>query len=260
MSSHPEIESVCYSGGDPVLYSGINEVMAFHIRHNIKFGLITAGYFPNADLGLLAEARWVRVSLDSVTPSIYDECRGGISVNKVIDSILQAKVQSVNIELNITVSEKTVPGLNRLFEFALINQLNLELHPIYGGSIRKLGIDDLLHEYANAFSKKGIPFDVICYNDSQPTNKCKAVYYQSFIDAKGDIYPCCMMAGDTTDSPQGPKVGNIFHWGEYLEAREIFSNLTAEELPKMCSTCPERLRLINNTIGSDSRHYTKSFF
>src|SRR5258708_2871506 len=82
------VESVCYSGGDPMAYSDFNRVMSAHIALDVAFGMTITGYVPpSIDLMRLKEAAWVRVSLDAVTPEVYARVRGKIPVQKVLSSI-----------------------------------------------------------------------------------------------------------------------------------------------------------------------------
>ncbi len=240
------IESVCYSGGDPILHPAFNKIMDYHCKTGKAFGMITAGFIPSTiDLSLLKKARWVRVSLDSVVDSDYKNCRGGISVDKIINSIINAKNYGINIELTITVSEYSSNNIGELFKFAIANKMNSDIHPVYGSTFKELGIAEEVYNAKNDFDSAGLVFAPYLYGDSN-FKKCYAPYYQLFIDAFGDIYPCCTLAGDTKKAPEIPSLGNISSWQHFLTNRHSFVKNFKKE--RDCRTCVARFYEMNEVV------------
>ena len=61
------LHSVVYTGGDPFLYKNkdINELLFYHVEHNIPFGFVTSGYIPKyVNIEMLKKCEFISVSLD----------------------------------------------------------------------------------------------------------------------------------------------------------------------------------------------------
>lgn len=225
-----EVESVCYSGGDPMAYPEFNAVMAWHVEYGVSFGITTSGYVPkNIDLSLLAKATWVRVSLDAVTPEVYDACRGRIKVDKVIEGIDSMLAAGVNVQLGVTVHSGNQHDIKNVMAFA-----------------KSRGITDgFVHTvYPDSVGDKSPLFD----RQIKPFQYCSAVFYQLYIDSNGDVYPCCITAGDTKGAAQSKPLGNISNWKGAWIAAKRFARLHREELPRACKHCVKRLSEINHVI------------
>jgi radical SAM protein with 4Fe4S-binding SPASM domain len=218
--------------------------MEYHISRKIEFGLITSGYASSEiDLMLLSKARWVRVSLDTVNAFAYQESRGGeLTVDMVIDSIELMKAAGVNVELTITVHKHNTAYLNELFEWAYMHRISIDIHPIFGRTFSK-DENMAIARWRYSFINKGLTFQPHEFNSYQ-FEKCSAVYYQCFIDASGDIYPCCNAAGDTRTTDRMKPLGNIKDWKEHLRLRNNFHN--SDVLPDFCKSCIDRFRSINH--------------
>lgn len=237
----------------------LNTIMEYHIRHNTAFGFITAGYVPpKVDLELLSHARWVRVSLDTIDLEVYKIVRGGIPLARVLESLEKMREANVNVEMTVTVGRESAKTFERTLDWISGRGYNADAHPQYGMTFDELGFSEaFLSDWKDYFKHDEVTFAPFEHGGSEDY-KCKAVYYQSFIDSKGDIYPCCIMAGDTSNKPIMDPLGNINKWSEYLRARRVFSLELPEARPIECCNCPERFALINKQCASP--HDTNSFF
>lgn len=232
------LESVCYSGGDPMAYTDFNAVMETHIKHDVEFGMTITGYVPpTIDLGLLSNAAWVRVSLDAVTPEIYAKVRGHIKVEKVLRSIEAMLAAGVPVALGITLHADNVDDLpNVLAVAAGYGITDIETHHIEPESGPRV------MRVPEKWERKIEPFQ-----------NCHAALYQLYIDAQGDLYPCCITAGDAHATPQAYALGNIWRdswvlklWPAVIE----YSELNIKDLPEICrSCCIHRLSQINYICG-----------
>lgn len=249
LRSHPKLESVCYSGGDMMGHPDLNDIMKTHISTEISFGFITAGYVPpTVDLGLLKCARWVRVSLDTIHSGVYETVRGGMPLETVIKSLERLRKAKVNVEMTLTIGKDNVGTLDHTLAWIRLNGYDADMHPQYGLTYADLGIAENLSYWKEIAQDQGLtfaPFD----NITPEPLKCAAVYYQSFIDSKGDIYPCCLTAGDTADKPVMEPLGNIDDWRSYLNNRVAFSELQAHSRPDVCNSCIERFVFINRRVA-----------
>lgn len=225
----PAIESVCYSGGDPMAYHAFNDVMDYHIDKHIPFGATITGYVPKyIDIARLAKAAWIRVSLDAVTPSVYEVVRGHTPIEKVLRSIDAMLDAHVNVCLGITVHPQNESDLPYVLAYAKAKGItDIDVRPVYPDS--SVESVDGLERYV------------------QPFNRCHAALYQLYIDADGAVYPCCITAGDTRGVAQGYSLGNISDdWAVVWKAVTEYSRLSIDDLPEICRTCcVQRLSEIN---------------
>jgi radical SAM protein with 4Fe4S-binding SPASM domain len=243
------LESVCYSGGDPMAYSGFNKVMAAHIELGVKFGMTITGYVPpTIDLQLLAQAAWVRVSLDAITPEVYEKVRGKVKVEKVLDSIARMCVAGVPVGLGITLHADNIADLPNVLAYAEL-----------------WGIKDIeTHHIEPDSGTKAIRVPEKWERKIEPFQNCHAVLYQLYIDAGGDVYPCCITAGDAHAAPQAYAIGNLWRqsWVEIWDKVIAYSHLSYKDLPPICrECCIQRLSQINMICGEIEKSADgKSFF
>lgn len=85
------VKAVTYSGGgEPCLYPHIKEVLKKTSDYGIEFSMITNGQKLDGEIaGLLSQAEWVRVSIDSCEAETLSKSRGisEKAFNKIIDNI-----------------------------------------------------------------------------------------------------------------------------------------------------------------------------
>lgn len=237
------LESVCYSGGDPMAYPDFNKVMAWHIVNNVAFGCTITGYVPPfIDLTRLAKAEWIRVSLDAIDPFVYSLVRGKTPLHKVLASIDDMLAAGVHVALGIT------------------------LHPDNEGQLPKIlawaetkGIIDIDSRYAYPQSNPRWPDVDLETRGIQPFQHCKASLYQLYIDSDGSVFPCSVTAGDTRAAAEGYALGNILseQWSDIWQRVVAYSETT--DLPKICSTCCRKNLSEINSIA-EKLPLTQSFF
>ncbi len=245
------LESVCYSGGDPMAYADFNSVMVQHIDKGVAFGMTITGYVPpTIDLQLLKHAAWVRVSLDAVTPELYAKVRGKVAVEKVLSSTRRMVAAGVPVGLGITLHADNVGDLDNVLAFA-----------------KELGITDIeTHHIEPDSGARAMRVPDKWERKIEPFKNCHAALYQLYIDAQGDVYPCCITAGDAHAAPQAYAIGNIFRddWeGKIWPDTIAYSKLDYHELPPICRTCCiQRLSQINSICGKmqEDKVEGKSFF
>jgi MoaA/NifB/PqqE/SkfB family radical SAM enzyme len=261
-----DLETVCYSGGDPFCYNRLNEVMEWHLENGVDYGFITSGYVPTwIDLSLLAQARWIRVSLDAVGDELYEVCRGGVSFTKVDKSINDMIDAGCNVCLGNTLHEHNYMHLPDLMEYALdkdIKEVRVwvvrQMDAIVPSDEKLLESD--LELYALRLDEAGVDNNldaalrVIREGEHISFKHCYATYYQLFIGAGGGIYPCCIIAGDTEDKAHMPSFGNIAYapkcWKMYKDIIDEYNSVRYMDLPPICrSNCIMRLSTINHIAG-----------
>lgn len=265
---HMGLESVCYSGGDPFAYDGLDFLLKWHRKSRLKFGFITTGYLPTkVDAQLIAQADWIRISLDSITN--YNKCRGGtISFQDINRSIKILQDCRANLGLGITIHKHNKDELSDLFDYALFKGIK-EVRCWISRHTPELGFDissiaQIITQYARIFERTKISNNLITVLETIEKGTeivsfpfCKACLLQLFIGANGDIYPCCILAGDTENQHKSPPLGN-FHgsWEEIYENILIFSEKFWSELPETCKKgCIPRLSSINTFANEHWEDY-----
>jgi len=268
------LETVCYSGGDPFIYKRLNEVMEWHCRNDIDFGFITSGHLSDfISLHLLSKSKWVRVSLDSIKN--YNLCRGGILFENIDKSIKQMTHCNINVGLGITLHKHNYKEIKELFDYAIFNGIK-EVRIWFVRGMPELNIPNneydikpILDKYINKFEKLKISnnlnsaFNILSneYKESLEFKNCHAVKYQLFIAASGMIYPCCITGGDTNDSSKCDSIGDISFispkraWDFVVENIEKFSRKNIQNLPEICrNNCILRLSSINHIVEKELKN------
>ena len=247
LSQRTGVESVCYSGGDPMAYVDFNKVMQWHVDHYVAFGMTITGFVPSyIDLVLMRNATWVRASLDAVDADVYAVVRGKTPLPKVLDSIEKMVSHGVNVELGVT------------------------LHPANEGQLPKIKAYADFHGIKTIHSRYAYPNSNPQWTDVDQGqrgvvkfNHCRAVFYQLYIDSDGSTYPCCITAGDTRKGPQANSLGNIYKepWPVIWDRTVEYSRLELAQLPDICrSCCVKRLSEINGLCDEAVNSSGQSFF
>ena len=250
------LETVCYSGGDPMLYRHINELMSWHEKEDVEFGLVTSGHIPTkTDKRLLSLAKFIRISLDSIRNKTYSACRGGaIKVREIIHCIDDMNCN--NVGLGITLTKFNIEEIGELCDFAIEKGIKeVRMWPVRHRPDLSIIPDNeilstLLH-YSRKLDTFGTKNNLSLTARSmrkEPISKfdfCKAALYQMFITPDMNFYPCCIMAGDTEDSPNmQPFDDSSFE--SVLQGAKDFSMLPFDQRPGVCSTgCTPRLSFLN---------------
>ena len=229
-------------------YTDFNKVMDEHIALNVKFGMTITGYAPpTIDLSKLAHADWVRVSLDAVTPEIYAKVRGAIPVQKVIKSVDAMIAAGVPVALGITLHGDNIADLPNVMAFA-----------------KERGITDIeTHHIEPESGPRAIRVPEKWERKIEPFQRCHATLYQLYIDAQGDVYPCCITAGDAHAAPQAYAIGNLWveQWESIWQKVIAYSELNIKDLPPICrECCIQRLSQINSICDQIEKQSEKAFF
>lgn len=252
LAAHKKIESVAYLGGDMMTHPDLNQILKYHVDNGVAFGIVTCGYIrEGVDIELLSNARWFRVSLDTVNPDLYAKCRGGIPLDAVLSSIDQALWAGVNVGLEITVSRYNMGSLEDVFQYAISKAIAVEIHPCFGEEFTH-ETKQIIRYYEQVFNAIGIEFSFFCYSNFK-FKKCVAPYYQIYVDSDGDIYPCCASSGDLYTVKNKRNMGNIAYWESFLDNRE-----NHKMAYKACKSCCDNTTRINYVV--ESRNKFKNFF
>ncbi len=271
IGSENGLETVCFTGGDPLHYPMINTAMKACKDLDIDYGIVTAGYCPpEVDIDLVAEAKWVRCSIDAVGNDAYSKVRGGsIGWQDIEESLTRLHKRSINLQVFVTVSTYNLEDLEDLFGWIFnrqdwFSEVRARTAYKHSGKDAKLPkwVGDFFNKWSGAYLKFDRRVDFVAEQfNPKPFDRCWAARYQMFVDATGDIYPCCITAGDTEKATRIKPLGNIKDpLNTYLNAIAVWSKENSSQLPSICrKECAPRLNLIN-VVCSDSTMNEKNFF
>ena len=141
-AAHLGIRSLKFSGGEPLLSSGLAGLIA-EMPQDLDISLTTNGIFLAEQAGPLAEAGLdrVNVSLDSLWPQIYRSITGGREgdLEKVLAGIDAARDAALEpIKLNVVVLKENEAEIPDLIDFCREKGLILQLIELL--DLRHMGI------------------------------------------------------------------------------------------------------------------------
>lgn len=262
------LESVGYSGGDPFAYKALNKVMEWHVKNDVAFGIVTAGYVPRwVDMELLSEAAWVRVSLDTVDKELYNELRrGSINLPGVFDSISCMVDAGVRVGIGTTITRYNIEPISRIGEilpyaasngirevrFWLVREHSrMSPDPTQKKALARFFILSLKHLSTLDTNLETIIEELKPQAEVVRSEQCYVTLYQLFIDADGSIYPCCTAAGDTERDVRVTPYSSIYrrdlqmHW-EIVIWPDVVRFCQGKKLPAVCENeCIQRHRIAN---------------
>lgn len=222
------LQTVVFSGGDPILYDGFAELINYVVYDlGLKYSLITTLITRNANLlRIIAKTAYrIHVSIDSMDAGNYKNIRGVNALQLVKSNVMFVnglRGDKIHIRISSTMSKMNCEEVIDLFKFAehadsLINFYLLhtwdnlkmsesEIEEFYEhlSSIRMYELENGKH-ISNAdillIEKHAEPESHNCTRCYLPMNNCT-------IDANGDIYPCCKLLDD--NGCYGEQVKNAY--------------------------------------------------
>jgi len=211
-----ETKAIIWSGGgEPLLSDVIYDGMSHAKNFSLKQGLNTNGYFLDDDalaIKILQTHDWVRVSLDALTRKTYEKIHGVDHWDKVIDNIihftdLQREMNNWNCKIGVGI----VASMHNWCELTesrvklLMDTLRLDNFQIKPSVRQEDWLDDWQFGYAMSKIKKiGKRYDKVSSTDykwdaigqTRTYDYCGAAHFLSYVDAKGDVYPCSSLQND----------------------------------------------------------------
>ncbi len=114
-----EIEGITISGGEPLLYENLFEVIDFLNQHNIKIGLTTHGTLLNKSkirklikLGV----SYFEISLDALNPEIYHKLTNDNQLDKVKQAILNIKKYNTKLTVSTILSKLNIDEIPKIID------------------------------------------------------------------------------------------------------------------------------------------------
>lgn len=257
------LESVCFTGGDPLRYAMINGAMELCQKHGLDYGIVTAGYVPDkVELELLAAARWVRCSIDAAHESSYKKVRGGdLTWHQVERSLYDMHHAGCNLQVFTTVSQHNLTAIPQLYQWLkprakMFSELRARLaYKHTEGALKDpVGLLRGFPHRKQILEGQGhhCQFDLDEFTPDA-FGHCDAVRYQLFIDADGKVYPCCIVAGDTELGSRAPSIGHIYESVDLMASAKAWAGQEYGHLPPICKgVCAPRFYKINRIVNDKS--------
>ncbi|MFN6943404.1 MAG: GTP 3',8-cyclase MoaA [Cytophagaceae bacterium] len=148
-----EIDTIRFTGGEPLLYKDLNALVAELSVTGIKMSLTTNGYFLKRKLDALVDAgiSSINVSLDAANADVFYKMTRRLNFKEVIEGIDEAIFKGVEVKLNSVIMK----GINDDQVIPLLKLAGERKVPV-----RFLELMSMGHLYENsakyAFSEKEI--------------------------------------------------------------------------------------------------------
>jgi len=149
------VKAVTFSGGgEPLLYPSITETLQQTLDNNLNLSIITnAQLLIGKSAELLAEAHWVRVSMDSSDAETFSKIRRKPAfmfdqIRENIKRFLQIKNSTCTLQINFVVHEHNFDKIYQSAKFFKeIGIENIRFSPLWNPN---------MHKYHESFKQKAI--------------------------------------------------------------------------------------------------------
>jgi len=212
------------SGGEPLMFPGIEDVVDRANTHGICLGMSTNGSLIPRKLDVVKKIQTVCVSLDGEAAT-HDANRGPGTHQRAMEGLQAARAAGVRVHIYCTVTRYNVNSLDRLMEFCRTNRIYAEFGFLVNRAMRNdadyQGIDLDIETFRAAqgklveYKEKGYPilfsrqilrrvrdwpdFSVKKWMNTRPPFDhvpCEQGRLMIFIDCDGKVYPCIQMIGE----------------------------------------------------------------
>lgn len=254
LKDYHSLKSITFSGGDPILYPHLIEILQY--CNDLKIGTSIITTLITEDLELLANiAKFttrIHVSIDGANEDLYLKTRG---VNKF--SLVKRNIEFVNslrlnkrpIRLSSTISNINENNLVELFLFAEETGCNINYYFVHRYNKYNPSQQELHNELACVYDlDENNISNIRAILNKQFTNDyntiksvyCNMPYIHCLINANGDVYPCCKLLNDNGEYGEQCKYvyGNIYR----DDLSDIFSKVRNKtmHIKDECDGCEER--------------------
>lgn len=257
------LQSVVFSGGDPILYKDFSQVIDYCEEIDLKYSLITTLLTNDRQLleKIAKTAYRIHVSVDSLDRERYHKIRGvyGADLVKANMTFVQSfRDEMIPIRISMTVSNMNYDEVYQMYIFAGMHKLNLNYYMLHTWDelkANKQQVEKMMNRLqlvaeseqnsknriTNAASILASRFDF-----TRESDKCKRCYLpvvNATINANGDIYPCCKLLDDNGCYGDQLKYvyGNVVD-KDYVQIVQEFNKRLDCKYPTdgLCKECADR--------------------
>jgi MoaA/NifB/PqqE/SkfB family radical SAM enzyme len=268
------VKAVTFSGGgEPLIYPYIEETLESVKRKGIDYAIITNGQaLEGKKAELLADAKWIRVSLESSCADTYAKIRGVHTFDQVIDNIrnfVKIKKSTCTVGINCVVTKDNYTEIYDLCRLiAEIGADNIKLAPrCLDGDLREYH-KPIEHTVKEQIMRAKADFEndrftIIDKYDGdagleehycKPYHRCRIQEVFTVIGADCKVYFCHQRA-----YTKGGDIGSLEHqsFKELWYAEETFRKVREFDACKECNfrcVFDEKNVLLNNLMDIDKNH------
>lgn len=281
------LNTIVFSGGDPILYKNLIEVLEYCKELDVKFSLITTLITKDINiLKYIAENAYrIHVSIDSMKDDLYQRIRGvnGLEIVKNNVKIVQEiriKNNMIPIRISSTMSCLNFKQPYDLYEFAKSTGCLLNFYKVHTWPEMEMSVYQEMSFYNQMYliakdekrncksitnSRAIIDMQFAFDTESSHCKECYLPHVNCTIDSNGDIYPCCKLLNDNGDYGEQVKYayGNITNKTEEELVVE-FNKRFEKSYPldcDFCKSCADRYNgLLSELENIKNVHERKPLF
>ena len=263
-------QKVHFTGGELFLRKDVIALATHAKSLGIRVNMTTNGTRLDAELIrelLQIPVRSITLSIDSAIPRLHDALRGRKGAHKLttrsLDRLLRWRKRRTKIRLNTVVSKRNWSALVEMPAYLRdrpvdgwllipvdpwtdaatapdaedITRYNQEIAPVLAELVRVPNFDPWI------FGSPGKAMTAVRqqrwargYYD---TKRCHVPWFHTLIDARGDVYPCCMghRRLSALGNVRSDTVSEIFRGSDYLAFRQSMR----VRRPEICHRCDDFL-------------------
>lgn len=280
------LSTVVFSGGDPILYRNLFEVLHYCKELGIEYSLITTLITKNKDiLRYIAENAYrIHVSIDSMDPELYKDIRGVDALGIVEENIsfvqeIRTKMKKIPVRISSTMSKLNYDEPIDLYNFAKRTGCLLNFYKVHTWKEMEMSMLQE-HEFFNQMKCIALDEKTKCksitnsraildmqYSYDTESAHCKKCYLPDInctIDSNGDIYPCCKLLNDNGEYGKQTKYayGNVVGKNEN-ELIEEFNKRFLKAYPldcDFCKSCADRYNGLLSELETIKENHRKPLF
>lgn len=250
------LKSITFSGGDPILYPYLIDILQYCQALGIATSLITT--LITEDTSLLHDVAEyttrLHVSVDGANKELYLKTRGVDKFETVKENIkfvnnIRKHFNKIPIRISSTISSINQNKLYELFEFAkttdsTINYYFIHKYDQYNPDSAQIMkclksiylLDDKNITNISAILAKNFTNDI----STIKSNICNIPYIHCLINSNGDVYPCCKLLNDNGE--YGEQIKYVYGNINTDDLFEVFSKSVnkSKNICTECNGCEER--------------------
>lgn len=252
------LQTVVFSGGDPLLYEHLPELIDYCVKKDIKYSLITT--LISEDEWLLEKiaktAERIHLSLDAADAETYKMVRGVdkfdlVEKNIMFVSKIRREERKSKIRISSTISKLNCKQTFDIFKIADLYSCDINFYLVHTWDDLKMDMKEVNEFYStlmvikNAWPVGNIYGNVSNaeqllierYADEKVPESCYINKIHALIDADGSIYPCCKLLNDNGEYKDQIQYsyGNIYSSDIIME----FERRKMHKYPLNCELCKE---------------------
>ena len=294
-----EDKYIALSGGEPLLYPYLKEIISEIISENIEVQLVTNATLFNEDFFSFVkdfpkDKLYFAISLDGDRET-HNKIRGfNKAFDKTVNAIKRLKSMDFEVAVNFTINSRNVNQLEFVYNLCIRLQVDIlkVRMPIECGNVSYEKEDFSKHKDYLKVLEKAVELSQASYSEhgitiesNDPlwwyfpskvrnnvlkqleTNEnflggCTAGWLQLFIDSKGDVYPCAYLPVKLGNAVKKDLCEILYEKISFfydIMKRDNFEKCGGCEIKAICGGCRARAYLTKGNLFGDDPFCPKTF-